>query len=73
MERDRYCPAAGLIIATQISHVVHYFSADFQFFWSQFVDSECDGLLMATRKLIMSVVDTMNLMIMTCLTWTTAP
>ncbi len=33
MERDRYCPAAGLIIATQISHIVLSFSGDFQFFW----------------------------------------
>jgi hypothetical protein len=65
MERDRYCPAASLIIATQISHMVLSFSGDFQFFWSQFVASEYDGILMATRKLIMSVVDTMNLMIMT--------
>jgi len=38
MERDRYCPAAGLIIATQISHMVLSFSGDFQIFWRQFVD-----------------------------------
>ncbi len=72
MERYRSCPTAGLIIATQISHIVLCFLGIFNCFWSQFVDWECDGILMATRKLIMSVVDTMNLMIMTWLTWRTA-
>jgi hypothetical protein len=38
MERDRYCAAAGLIIATQISHMVLSFFGDFQIFWRQFVD-----------------------------------
>ncbi len=32
MERYRYCPAAGLIIATQISHMVLSFFWDFQLF-----------------------------------------
>jgi len=32
MERERYCPAAGLIIATQISHMLLSFSGDFQLF-----------------------------------------
>ncbi len=32
MERERYCPTAGLIIATQISHMVVSFFGDFQLF-----------------------------------------
>ncbi len=32
MERDRYCPAPGLIIATQISDMVLSFFGDFQLF-----------------------------------------
>ncbi len=32
MERDHYCPTVGLIIATQISHMVLFFIGDFQLF-----------------------------------------
>ncbi len=50
MERDPYCPAAGNISATQISHTVLLFW-DFQFF----LESEFDALLLATRKLVVCV------------------
>ncbi len=43
MGRDRYCPTAGLTTAKQISHMVLSSFWDFQFFWSEFVDWECDG------------------------------